>query len=104
MGDAVLGVDKIKAVLDLVISGADLGNAVSDGVGLGDLPEGIAFVKSIGPAIEAIKSGQIIPEAKDMSDEEKAQLKAYIEENANIPMVKQILDVLVDLSELIKGL
>jgi hypothetical protein len=81
MGEAV-GVKEMKEVVDAVLDCVDLGKAVAaDGkVDLGDLDDLLkALPGLVGSVSAAVKdASQIVPEAKDLSAEELAELGAHV--------------------------
>lgn len=109
MSDEKLGIEEVKAVVDCGLKIGELVDALSDGIGLGDLGALLRAAKSVKPAFDAIKSGKLIPEVKDLSDEEKADLKAFVADDFDIEndaleaVVEKALSVVIDLSALIQA-
>lgn len=103
-----LGISEIKAVVAMGLSVGELVDALSDGIGLGDLGALLRAGKSIKPAIDAIGSGQLLPELKDLSDEERAELKAFVAEEFDLSndglevAIEKALQIAVDLTRLIQ--
>jgi len=104
------GIDEVKSVIQMGLSVGELVDALSDGIGLGDIGALLRAAKAVKPAIDALKSGKLIPEIKDLSDEEKQQLKDFvaaefdIKDDALEAAIKKGLQIAIDLSDLIKGL
>jgi hypothetical protein len=101
-----LGIEELKSVLILGIHLGELVDSLSNGIGIDDLGPLVRVGKSVKPAIDAIKSGKIIPEAKDLDAEEKVALKAFIVEELDLEndnleaIIEQALSVVVDISDL----
>lgn len=72
-----LGIVEVKEVLGLGIAVGQLVESLADGVGISDIGKLIAVVRKAPAAVNAIKSGKVLPEIKDLDDAEKAELKAY---------------------------
>jgi hypothetical protein len=72
-----LGIDEVKEVLGLAFSVGQLVESLSDGVGLNDIGKLVSVVKKAPSAVTAIKSGKVIPELKDLDDNEKSELKKW---------------------------
>jgi hypothetical protein len=103
-----LGTAEVKSVLALALSLGRLIESLSDGIGLGDIGALLSCAKKVSPAIGAFKSGLVIPELKDLSDEEKADLKAFVSsefdlQDDNIEFaVEKGLSIAIDLCDLLK--
>jgi hypothetical protein len=103
-----LGIEQTKEVLGLGLSVGQLIAGLSDGIGIKDIGALVSVIKRVPSAISAIKSGQIIPELKDLEDSEKSELKSYVSANFDIDddkieaAVEAGLYVAIDLSDLIK--
>lgn len=105
-----VGVDNLKAVVALGLHLGELIDSLSDGVGLSDIGPALRVAKSVKPAIDAVGGGKLVAELKDLSDEEKAELKAFVESEFDISndnleqMIEKAIGVVVDLSDIVKGL
>lgn len=92
----------IKETKEMIVFGGKLETAVealSDGVGIGDLSELMSAAKAAAPAIK--DANLIVAELVGSTSEEKAELKTDIEVNFKSPAIKGILKALVDVSEII---
>lgn len=104
-----LGFEEVKAVVNCGLKVGELVDALSDGIGIGDIGALLRAAKSVKPAIDAIKSGKLVPELKDLDDEEKAALKTFIGEEFDISndaledTIEKAINVVVDLSEILKA-
>lgn len=104
------GIEQIKSVVSLGLHLGELIDSLSDGIGLGDLGPALRVAKSVKPAIDAIGGGKIVSELKDLSDEEKAELKAFVESEFDIhddnleALIEKAIGVVLDLSDIVKGL
>lgn len=99
----------LKDVLGLGVGVYKLINALSDGVGITDLGALLGAAKAVKPALEAVKSGRIIPELKDLDDTEKTEIKFWFHQQvASVPetevekVLEQVLSVTLDLCDLLK--
>lgn len=103
-----LGIQEVKQVLALGVSLGQLVEALSDGVGLGDIGKLVAVVKRAPAGISAVKSGKVIPELKDLDDAEKTELKNWSKEELDLKddnleaKIEAGLWVAIDLCDLLK--
>ena len=104
-----LGIENLKSVVKAVLKLGEAGAAVADGLDLGDLGEGVQLALALAPAIKAVRSGQIIPEFKDLDEVERVELTAFIDEefasenDALEATVENVLHVIVKLSDIVKA-
>lgn len=105
-----LGTEEVKQVLALGVRAAELIDALSDGVGLSDLGALLRAAKAVKPAVEAIKSGRLVPAIKDLDEVEKADLKAWAVAELNLKddeleaKIEKAIAVAVDLTDLVKAI
>lgn len=103
-----LGIEQIKSVVLLGIHLGEMVDSLSNGIGLDDLGPALRVVKSAKPAIDAIKSGQLLPELKDLSPEEREELKALVDSELDLEsdaleaVIEKALHVVIDLSDIAK--
>lgn len=103
-----MGIAELKSVIGLGLALGELVESLADGVGLSDIGSLLSVAKKVSPAITAIKSGLLLPELKDLSDLEKAELKSYVAnefvlKNESLELaIEKGLHVAIDLSELLK--
>lgn len=105
-----MGINAIKEILSLVFG---LVNVIDDVAvnhlgGLAAVLRFIPIIPKVAPALHDISL--VIPQLKDMSDAERAELKAFVASEFNISddklelTIEQVLDVAIDLSVLLKSL
>ncbi len=105
-----LGISEVKNVVSLALSLGELIESLSDGVGISDIGSLLSCAKKVSPAITAFKSGLVVPQLKDLNDDEKAELKSFIEAEFDLKDdalemgVEKGLGIAVDLCELLKVL
>lgn len=105
-----LGIQEVKDVVRMGLCIGELVDALSDGIGLSDLGALLRAAKSVKPAIDALRSGQLLPELKDLSDAEREELKAFIADEFDLSndaleaAIEKGLQIAIDLSKLIEGL
>lgn len=104
-----LGVSEVKDILAVGVQVTKLVSALSDGVGISDLGALLSAAKAVKPAIDAVKSGKLIPELKDLDETEKAELNGYvkvelddIDESVLGSVVEKAFSVALDLCDLLK--
>lgn len=103
-----LGVEELKAVVLLGLHLGELVDSLSNGIGLDDIGPALRIVKDAKPALDAVKSGKILPEVKDLDAEEKEALKVWISEELDIAddaleaVIEKALSVIIDLTDLAK--
>ena len=99
---------KIKDVVSPAIAVAHLVDAAADGVSIGDIMGVVGVLKKVKPAIDAVKSGDLVNDYKNLDEAGKAELKAWFEselemKNDNIEQaIEQAFVVILGLSELVK--
>ena len=75
-----LGIQQLKAVVKMGLCIGELIDGLADGVSFADIPVAWRAAKAVKPAFDAVKSGQLIPELKDLKADEIDELKVLIEE------------------------
>lgn len=104
-----LGIQELKDVVNCGICLGELVDALSDGVGLSDIGAALRAAKSVKPAIDAVKSGLIVPELKDLDESEKAELKTFVGEEFDISndgieeVIEKAINVVIELSDILKA-
>lgn len=105
-----LGIEELKPVVKELLNLGEAAAALSDGIGIGDVDEGFKVLVGLLPAISALRSGQVIPELKDLDDAEQAELLAFVDENFDLESdalestVENILHVVIKLAAVIASL
>ena len=105
-----LGIQEVKAVVKMGLAIGELVDSLSDGLSLSDLGPALRVAKSVKPAIDALKSGQLLPELEDLSDDEREELKQFVADEFDISndsleaAVEKGLQIAIDLSKLVEGL
>ncbi len=103
-----LGVEELKSVILLGLHLGELVDSLSNGIGLDDIGPALRIVKDAKPALEAIKSGKLLPELKDLDVEEREALKSWVTEELDISndalesVIEKALSVIIDLTDLAK--
>jgi len=73
--------EDIKDLKEVLVSGAKLSKlicALSDGLGLDDIDEAVAFAVSLPAAVEGIQN--VPAEIEDLDDSERAEISALLDE------------------------
>lgn len=105
-----LGIQEVKDVVKMGLAIGELVDGLSDGIGLSDIGPALKAAKAVKPAIDALKSGQLLPELKDLSEEERVELKEFVSvefdlrDDALEAAIEKGLQIAIDLSKLIQGL
>lgn len=101
-------VQEIKDVVNLAIGVGELVDAVSDGVSLGDVMQLVGLLKKVKPAVDAVKSGKLIDQVKQLDQASQDELKKWFEaeldlkDDAMEQVIEQAWVVVLGLSELVK--
>lgn len=101
-------VQVIKDVVSLPIAVAELVDAVSDGVSIGEVLSVVGVLKKVKPAVDAIKTGTLLDVYKTLSVAEQAELAKWGEEEFDLKndqlekAIEQGWVVVLGLGELVK--
>lgn len=101
-------VQEIKDVVNLAIGVGELVDAVSDGVSLGDVMQLVGLLKKVKPAVDAVKSGKLLDQVKQLDQASQDELKKWFEaeldlkDDAMEQVIEQAWVVVLGLSELVK--
>lgn len=99
---------EIKDLISPVISVAQLIDEVADGVSLADILKVVGVLKKVKPAIDAVKSGKLVDEYKNLDEAAKAELAAWFNSELDLKndqveaAIEQAWLVLLSLNELVK--
>lgn len=99
---------EIKDLILLPISVAELVDSVADGVSIGDVFSVVGVLKKVKPAIDAVKSGKLIDEYKNLDQAGKDDLVKWFDEELDLKedkieaVIEQAWAVVVDLNDLVK--
>lgn len=101
-------VQEIKDVVSLGIGVAELVDAVADGVSIGDIWSLVGLLKKVKPALDAVKSGKLLDEYKNLDQPSKDDLIAWFDAELDLKddKVEQVIEsawsVVVGLGDLVK--
>jgi hypothetical protein len=99
-------IQEIKNVVGLGIGVAELVDSVADGVSLGDVFSVVGVLKSVKPAIDAIKGGKLLDQYASLTQAEKEDLAKWFDAEFDIKndkvelVVEQVYKAVLELSEL----
>ena len=100
----------IKDVVSLAIGVAKLVDDTLGGISFSEVFELLGVLKEVKPAIDAVKSGQVVQEFKSLDDAAKADLIQWFDQNfqikeANIQQtVDQAFAAIIGISDLVKSI
>lgn len=99
---------EIKDVVGCAISIAELVDSVADGISLGDILSVVGVLKKVKPAVDAVSSGKLLDEYKNLDQASKDDLVKWFESELDLKedSIEQVVEsgwkVVLELSELLK--
>jgi hypothetical protein len=103
-----MGIGELKELLGLILSVGEAIESVGGSKGLSAVLKFLPVIPRLGPGLGNINL--VIPEIKDLSEEERSELKAFVSSDFDLKdesieaSIEQALYVLIDLSQLIQVL